>query len=77
VRASESSPSRFGVEALTEQMFRVTDENPKSVNRGAPLGSIRTFDCLSNSAGAEGRRGETERSHSLGPRGLLRWSASD
>jgi len=37
-------PLPFGVEALTEDVFLAIDENPKSVKRGLPLGSIRMFD---------------------------------
>jgi hypothetical protein len=40
-------PLPFGVEALTEGSFIVIDENPKSVRRGLPQGSIRMFGCVS------------------------------
>ena len=43
-------PLPFGVEALTERLFIVIDENPKSVRRGLPPGPIRIFDCVSRSA---------------------------
>ena len=44
-------PLPFGVEALTERLFIVIDENPKSVRRGLPWGSMRMFDCFSLSQG--------------------------
>ena len=45
-------PLPVAVEAWNEKVFLVIDDNPKSVKRGFPLGSIRIFDCVSNSAGS-------------------------
>ena len=42
-------PLPFGVEALTETFFVVIEENPKSVRRGLPSGSMRMLDCVSSS----------------------------
>jgi len=43
-------PLMLGVESLNEEISLVVDESPKSVRRGLPLRSIRTFACVSDSA---------------------------
>ena len=67
-------PLLFGVESLNEEMSLVVDESPKSVRRGLPLRSIRTFACVSDSARWK-TEGETGYLRSLDLRELHRWSA--
>ena len=66
-------PLLFGVESLTEEMSLVVDESPKSVRRGLPLRSIRTFACVSDSARRK-TEGEIGCLRSLDLRELHRWS---
>ena len=63
------------IEGLAKNPFLVVDDSPKSVRRGFPVGSIRMFDCVSNSAGwkVEG----SGNLHSLDSRELHPWSASN
>lgn len=53
---ARSSGARQRVEHLPF-VVRVIDESPKSVRRGLPVGSIRMFDCLSDSTGWRKERG--------------------
>ena len=68
-------PLLFGVESLNEEMTLAVDESPKSVRRGLPSRSIRTFACVSDSARRK-TGGETGCLHPSDPHGLYRWSAS-
>jgi len=68
-------PLPFGTESLNEAIFLVVDESPKSVRRGLPLGSIRMFVCVSDSA-RQKTEGETGCLHPSDPRELHRWSVS-
>jgi len=68
-------PLLLGVESLNEETSLVVDESPKSVRRGLPLRSIRTFACVSDSARRK-TEGETGCLRLLDLRELHRWSVS-
>ena len=68
-------PLLLGVESLNEEVSLVVDESPKFVRQGLPLGSIRMFACVSDSA-RQKTEGETGCLHHLDSHELYQWSAS-
>ena len=69
-------PLLCSVEALNDRLFLVIDESLKSVRRGFPLSSIRTFVCVLGSV-RQKMEGEIECLRFLDSREPLRWSVSN